>query len=72
MNLIRKIKIKDAWNAKYKILRIWILVGILFQFIPWKLPFYGARYYQEKNRLLSAVNYRTLAKKYIPSALSQM
>ena len=72
MNLICKIKIKDAWNAKYKILRIWILVGILFQFIPWKLPFYGARYYQEKGRLLSAVNYRTLAKKYIPSALSPM
>ncbi len=72
MNLISKIKIKDAWHAKYKILRIWILVGILFQFIPWKLPFFGAHYYQEKNRLLSGVNYRTLAKKYIPSALSPM
>ena len=31
MNLISKIKIKDALNAKYKILRIWILLGILFE-----------------------------------------
>ena len=72
MNLISKIKIKDAWHAKYKILRIWILVGILFQFIPWKLPFFGAHYYQQKGFLIGRVNYRTLAKKYIPSSLSPM
>ena len=72
MNLISKIKIKDAWHAKYKILRIWILVGILFQFIPWKLPFYGARYYQEKGFFMGGVNYRTLDKKYIPSSLTPM
>ena len=72
MNLISKIKIKDAWHAKYKILRIWILVGILFQFIPWKLPFFGAHYYQEKGFFMGGVNYRTLAKKYIPSSLSPM
>ena len=70
MNLIKKIKIKDAWLARYKILRIWILVGILFQFFPWTLPFLGARYYQKKGFLMGGVNYRTLDKKHIPTSLS--